>query len=328
MKMNMDDELVEGPQPDDFALQSMDEILPREVEPKDKVLADKKEIARLDPLRRYLLEISDYEPLTPEEEQKLTRLFRETGDSQAGFRLVTANLRLVVRIAMIYHRVYANLMDLIQEGNIGLIQAVKHYDPGKGTRLPTYASYWIKAFIIKFILDNYRIVKVGTTNDRRKLLFNLRREKERLRLEGFDPTPQLLAKRLSVREEDVIEVEKALNSTDVSLEQPVGDDNETRVMDRLASAEELIDERLAQGELKKLLNEKLTAFAKDLKERDRVILLERLVAENPKTLQEIADKFGVTREAIRVAEKKVADRLKKYMKDELAELRDVEFAIP
>ncbi|HEY2933940.1 MAG TPA: sigma-70 family RNA polymerase sigma factor [Acidobacteriota bacterium] len=326
--MNMDDELVEGPQPDDFALQSMDEILPREVEPKDKVLADKKEIARLDPLRRYLLEISDYEPLTPEEEQKLTRLFRETGDSQAGFRLVTANLRLVVRIAMIYHRVYANLMDLIQEGNIGLIQAVKHYDPGKGTRLPTYASYWIKAFIIKFILDNYRIVKVGTTNDRRKLLFNLRREKERLRLEGFDPTPQLLAKRLSVREEDVIEVEKALNSTDVSLEQPVGDDNETRVMDRLASAEELIDERLAQGELKKLLNEKLTAFAKDLKERDRVILLERLVAENPKTLQEIADKFGVTREAIRVAEKKVADRLKKYMKDELAELRDVEFAIP
>jgi len=325
----MDDEIVEGRESGDVELQSLDEILPLEVEPKEKMmLADRTELARLDPLRRYLLEISKYEPLTADEEQSLARLFRETGDPQAAYRLVTSNLRLVVRIAMIYHRVYSNVMDLIQEGNIGLIQAVKHYDPDKGTRLPTYASYWIKAFIIKFILDNYRIVKVGTTNDRRKLLFNLRREKERLRGEGFDPTPQLLAERLSVKEKDVIEVEKAINSSDISIENSTLDDNETRVMDRLASAEELIDEKLAQGELKELLNEKLAAFGKDLKERDRVILVERLVAENPKTLQEIADQFGVTREAIRVAEKKLADRLKKYMKDELAELRDVEFAIP
>src|SRR5262249_55058253 len=126
------------------------------------------ELARYDPLRHYLFEISKYEPLTQEEEQRLARLFRDEQDLSAARRLVTSNLKLVVKIAFLYNKVYANLMDLIQEGNIGLLQAVKKFDPDRGTRLPTYASWWIKAYIIKFILDNFRIVKVGTTNDRRK----------------------------------------------------------------------------------------------------------------------------------------------------------------
>ncbi|MBI4456424.1 MAG: sigma-70 family RNA polymerase sigma factor [Acidobacteria bacterium] len=324
----MENGTFETPGLESVEIESADEILTGEVRPKGKPpLADRKQLSRLDPLRRYLLEISRYEPLTTEEEQRLTRLFRDTGDPRIGVRLVTANLRLVVRIVMLYHRVYSNVMDLIQEGNIGLIQAVKHYDPNKGARLPTYASYWIKAFIIKFILDNYRIVKVGTTNDRRKLLFNLRREKERLRLEGFDPTPQLLAKRLDVKEEDVVEVETALNSSDISLEDPISEESEMRVIDRLAGTEALVDEQIARGELKRILNDKLTAFARTLGERDRVILFERLVAEQPKTLQEIADQYGVTREAIRIAEKKVLERLRVYMKDELAEFREVDFAI-
>jgi RNA polymerase sigma-32 factor len=323
-----DDESVELPELDSDEAKSADDLLSGEVQPKAKLaLVDRQQLARLDPLRRYLLEISKYEPLTVDEEQKLTRIFTQTGDPQIGVRLVTANLRLVVRIAMLYHRVYSSVMDLIQEGNIGLIQAVKHYNPDKGTRLPTYASYWIKAFIIKFILDNYRIVKVGTTNDRRKLLFNLRKEKERLRQEGFDPTPQLLAQRLDVKEADVREVEAAINSSDLSLEDPVGGDGEVRVMDRLAGAEEMIDDQLARGELKEILNAKLSQFARTLGERDRVILFERLVAEHPKTLQDIADKYGVTREAIRVAEKKVLVRLRDYMKDQLAEFRDVDFSV-
>ncbi len=309
-------------------IKSAGELLSGAAQPKDKLpLAEKRQLVRLDPLRRYLLEISKYEPLTSEEEQRLARLFRDTGDPKIGLRLVTANLRLVVKIAMLYHRIYSNVMDLIQEGNIGLIRAVKHFDPDKETRLPTYATYWIKAFIIKFILDNYRIVKVGTTNDRRKLLFNLRKEKDRLRLEGFDPTPQLLAKRLNVKEEDVIEVESAINSRDVSLEEQISEENETRVIDQLAGAETLIDEQIARGELKQILNEKLNAFARTLSERDRVILFDRLVAESPRTLQEIADQYGVTREAIRVAEKKVLGRLREYMKVELAEFRDVDFAV-
>ncbi|MBI3939288.1 MAG: sigma-70 family RNA polymerase sigma factor [Acidobacteria bacterium] len=324
----MEDEVLNAPGVDPGALESADQVLLGEVEPKGKLaLVDRKQLARLDPLRRYLLEISKYEPLTLEEEQKLTRLFSQSGDAKIGVRLVTANLRLVVRIAMLYHRVYSNIMDLIQEGNVGLIQAVKHYDPDKGARLPTYAGYWIKAFIIKFILDNYRIVKVGTTNDRRKLLFNLRREKDRLRAEGFDPTPQLLAQRLDVKEADVIEVEAAINSADVSLEDPVGEEGEMRVMDRLAGAEEMIDDQIARGQLKEILNEKLSEFARALGERDRVILFERLVAEQPKTLQQIANRYQVTREAIRVAEKKVLGRLREYMRDQLAAFRDVDFSV-
>lgn len=313
---------------EDAEVGSADEVLSGHIEPKHKLaLADRKQLTRLDPLRRYLLEISKYAPLTAMEEQRLVRLYRDTGDPKIGRRLVTANLRLVVRIAMLYHRVYSNLMDLIQEGNIGLLRAVQHFDPDKATRLPTYATYWIKAFIIKFILDNYRIVRIGTTNDRRKLLFNLRKEKERLQAEGFDPTPQLLAKHLNVKEEDVVDVEAAINSRDVSLDEQISEENETRVIDQLANAETLIDEQIARGELKEILNAKLSAFAQALGQRDRAILLDRLVAENPKTLQVIADQYGVTREAIRVAEKKVLERLREYMKVELAEFRDVDFAV-
>ncbi|MBI2822007.1 MAG: sigma-70 family RNA polymerase sigma factor [Acidobacteria bacterium] len=324
----MDDEVLEAPEREAVKIESVDEALAGKLRPKRRLgAAEKKQLVRMDPLRRYLMEISRYEPLTAGEEQRLAHLFRHNADPEIGMRLVTANLRLVVRIAMLYHRVYSNVMDLIQEGNVGLIQAVKHYDPDKGTRLPTYASYWIKAFIIKFILDNYRIVRVGTTNDRRKLLFNLRREKEQLRLQGFDPTPQLLAERLDVSEADVIEVETAINSADVSLEDPIQGESELRVMDRLASAEVMIDDQIAQGELRRILNDKLAAFAETLGERDRVILLERLVAEQPKTLQEIAGRYQVTREAIRVAEKKVLQKLRAHMKTELAEFRDVDFAV-
>ena len=140
-------------------------------------LEDQAKLSRLDPFRRYLLEISQFEPLGPEEERRLALRYRENEDQDAAYRLVTSNLRLVVKVAMIYRSVYFNVMDLIQEGNIGLIEAMKRFDPYKGARLPTYASWWIKAYIIKFILDNFRIVRVGTTNERRKLLFNLRKEK-------------------------------------------------------------------------------------------------------------------------------------------------------
>jgi RNA polymerase sigma-32 factor len=325
----MDDDDIEIPEIDQAAFESADDLLAGEVEAKEALAPlERGRLARLDPLKRYLLEISRYAPLTADEERKLARLFRVSSDSRAGLKLVTANLRLVVKIAMLYHRVYSNVMDLIQEGNVGLIQAIKHFDPDKGARLPTYASYWIKAFIIKFILDNYRIVKVGTTNNRRKLLFNLRREKDRLRQEGFDPTPQLLAERMDVSEEDVVAVENAINSSDISLEQPLHpDDGDQRVMDRLYSTDTLIDEEIARDELKQILNDRLAEFAAQLPERDRIILTERLVAEQPKTLQDIATRYGVTREAIRVAEKKVLEKLRHYMQHALSEFKEVDFVL-
>ena len=182
----------------------------------EKLPADNQaKLSRLDPLRRYLLEISQFEPLSPEEERRLAIRYREDEDQDAAYRLVTANLRLVVKVAMIYRSVYFNVMDLIQEGNIGLIEAMKRFDPHKGARLPTYASWWIKAYIIKFILDNFRIVRVGTTNDRRKLLFNLRKEKERLSLQGIEPTPARIAKRLNVSVENVKDIEQNMESSDL-----------------------------------------------------------------------------------------------------------------
>jgi RNA polymerase sigma-32 factor len=286
---------------------------------------DSLQLIRYDPLRHYLLEISKYEPLSQEEEQKLSRLFRDYHDKEAGRKLVTSNLRLVVRIAFLYNKVYANLMDLIQEGNIGLLQAVRKFDPNRGTRLPTYASWWIKAYIIKFILDNFRIVRVGTTNDRRKVLLNLRKEKRRLEAQGIAASTGVLAEALNVSEEDVIAVENSIQSYDLSLDQKVSEDSETNFLETLASTEELIDDTLASGELKNLIENKFKSFAATLSEKERTILQERLISEEPLTLQAIADRFGVTREAIRVSEKKLTEKIKKYMRDAFKDLREVKF---
>lgn len=298
------------------------------VRSKDEPLpADPVQLQKLDPLRKYLIEISRFEPLSAEEELRLALLYRDKGDQDAALRLVTGNLRLVVKIAMMYNRVYANALDLVQEGNIGLMEAVKRFDPYKGARLPTYASWWIKAYIIKFILDNFRIVRVGTTNEKRKILFNLKKEKERLRLQGIDPTPQLIAKKLNVSVKTVREMEHNIESSDLSLDSYVGDDNSLRYVDTLQDTEQRVDDQLARGELKALFEKKFKEFARTLNKRERAILLERLIAEEPKTLQQIAGRFGVTREAIRLNEKSLTKKIKEYMQHELAGISELEFGL-
>ena len=232
-----------------------------------------------------------------------------------------------MKIAFLYNKVYSNLMDLIQEGNLGLLQAVRRFDPDRGTRLPTYASWWIKAYIIKFILDNFRIVRVGTTNDRRKLLMNLRKEKQKLEAQGIAPTPRLIARNLNVSEGDVIDVENSIRAHDLSLDATTSGDSDLYYLETLASTEELIDEKLAAGELKSLIESKFAQFSEDLGERDRVILQQRLIAEEPLTLQAIADRYGVTREAIRVSEKKLVERVKDYMKEALKGVPEVDFKL-
>ncbi|MGW8178561.1 MAG: sigma-70 family RNA polymerase sigma factor, partial [bacterium] len=257
----------------------------------------------LSPLQKYLAEISRFKSLSSEEEHELAVRYREEGDLAAAYTLITANLSLVVKIARIYNRVYQNVVDLIQEGNIGLIEAVKRFDPYKGNRLPTYASWWIKAYIIKYVIDNFRIVRVGTTNERRRLLFNLRKEKEKLRLQGIEPTHKLLADRLNVSIEDVKAVEENIEAGELSLDAKVGERDQLQYIDTLSSEDEQIDEKLARVELRELFHEQLKEFSRTLSEREVAILQERLIAEDPKTLQEIADRFGVTREAIRLNEK-------------------------
>lgn len=293
-----------------------------------KIVIDEKErveLIRYDPVRHYLLEISKYEPLTIQEEQRLARLYQADQNIEAARLLVTSNLKLVVKIAFLYNKVYTNIMDLIQEGNLGLLQAVKKFDPDRGARLPTYASWWIKAYIIKFILDNFRIVRVGTTNDRRKLLMNLRKEKRRLEAQGIMPTPKMIAQSLNVCESDVIDVENSIKSHDLSLDAQIADDSELYYLETLASTEELIDEKLAAGELKNFIESKFGEFATVLSERDRMILQKRLLAEEPLSLQAIGDQYGVTREAIRVSEKKLVARIKDYMKRAFKDVREVDF---
>jgi RNA polymerase sigma-32 factor len=289
--------------------------------------ADRMQLIRYDPLRHYLLEISKYEPLNQDEERRLARLLRDHQDRDAARKLVTSNLKLVVKVAFLYNKVYANLMDLIQEGNVGLLQAVRKFDPDRGTRLSTYATWWIKAYIIKFILDNFRIVRVGTTNDRRKVLMNLRKEKRKLEAQGIAASPQLIAQALDVSEEDVIAVENSIQSYDLSLDQKVADDSESSYLESLASTEQLIDERLAAGELKEFVETKLSEFSNGLSEKEQIILQQRLLAEEPLTLQAIADKYGVTREAIRVSEKRLVEKIKTYMKEALSDIRDVRFSL-
>ena len=178
-------------------------------------------LAPVDPFRRYLQEIARYPPLDREEELELARRYRETGDRAALFRLVTANLMLVVRIALSFRRAARNLLDLVQEGNLGLLKAIERFDPDIGARLATYAGWWIRAYMVKFLLDNVRMVRVGTTNARRKLLRNLHREHQRLEAEGYDVGPRLLAEHFGVSVEDVRDVQQALQSRDVSLDEPL-----------------------------------------------------------------------------------------------------------
>ncbi len=283
-------------------------------------------LAPYDPLRRYLLEISRFSVLSREEEHRLAVQYHKTGDREAAYRLVTSNLKLVVKIAMIYQKVYRNLLDLIQEGNIGLIQAVRRYDPNRGTRLPTYAAWWIKAYILKFLLDNARMVKVGTTNTRRKILMHLNREKRELEAKGITPTYKLLAENLGVEEAEIRDVEQAMSGPDISLDAPVGnDDGDRRYVDTLNLMEQSVDEKIAHGEFRELLEKKFKDFAGSLSERERVILNERLIADEPQTLQQIADRYGVSREAVRVAEKKLTAKIRKYMIESFGDVREIEF---
>ncbi len=276
-----------------------------------------------DPLRRYLAEIRRYPLLTREEEQELAIRYREHGDVQAAYRLVTANLRLVVMIAREYQRAFWNILDLIQEGNVGLMEAVKKFDPYRGTRFPSYAAWWIRAYIIRYIMNNWRMVKIGTTQAQRKLFFNLRKEKERLEAHGFIPAARLLAHRLDVKEDEVVEMEQRLAARDVSVDTPI-EGGEATLLDFLPDEQFEAEARVADGQYRARLHEKIVEFGAKLKDKDKMIFEKRLLAERPMTLQEIGDHYGISRERVRQIEERVKRRLKKYLVEEFKDLKDLD----
>jgi len=280
-------------------------------------------LAPFDPFRRYRAEIGKYPPLTREEERLLARRYRDTGDREALFRLITANLMLVVRVALSFRRAARNLLDLIQEGNVGLLQAIERFDPELGVRFPTYAAYWVRAYMVKFLLDNVRLVRVGTTNARRKLLRNLHQEKQRLQGQGFEVGPKLLAEHFDVSEQDVREVQAALDSRDVSIDAPVGEDQRPGAEMLPDSARPDVEAEVSRRQLQARAENALGRFRKELGERDALLLDQRILSESPLTLQEIGDRFGTTREAARQAEARLMKRLKTFLKDELGDLGQI-----
>ena len=279
-------------------------------------------VSASDPLRRYLEEIRRHPLLESEEEFRLAIRLRDRGDLDAAKKLVQANLRLVVKIAFEYRNFYSNMMDLIQEGNIGLMKAVSKFDPNKGARLGYYSSWWIRSYILKYLLDNFRLVKLGTTQAQKKLFYHLMREKEKLEAQGLLAGPKLLAERLDVREKDVIEMEQRLSSrgSELSLDSPIGssnDESSTPLSSVIADDRPGVDDTLAHQELLNLLQERLPEFKSHLDEKEKRILNERLLAEEPKTLQEIADLYGLTRERARQIETKVIIKLRDFLRTDL-----------
>jgi len=278
-------------------------------------------LTRRDPLAVYMRDVQRYALLSREEEHDLAVQFFEDDDLEAAKRLVTSNLRLVVKIAYDYRQAYKNILDLVQEGNIGLMQAVRKYDPYKGVKLSSYAAWWIRAYILRYILNNHRLVKVGTTQAQRKLFFNLQKEKARLSAMGIEPTAQMIAERLNVPERDVVSMDMRLAAGDASLDAPVGTAEGRSVarVELLPSDDMRVDDTLADAEVGDQFTQKIHEFGKSLEGKEKKIFEDRLVAEDPKTLQTLGDEFGVSRERVRQIEKRLLKKLKTYLHDELGD---------
>ena len=283
-------------------------------------------IAKYDPLQAYMREVQGHSLLSKTDEHELAALYVKTGDVAAAARLVTANLRLVVKIAYEYRRAYRNMMDLIQEGNIGLMQAVKRYDPYRGVKLSSYAAWWIRAYMLRYMLNNWRMVKLGTTQAQRKLFFNLNKEKARLSAMGIEPTPAEIAARLQVDEKEVIEMDRRLSRGDASLDMPVGDGDNTSVarIELLPSGSPGPEQDTTNAELNEILRDHLTRFRETLSGKDALIFDKRMVAEDPLTLQELGNEFGVSRERVRQLESRIAGKLRAFLKESVGDAFEVE----
>jgi RNA polymerase sigma-32 factor len=306
------------------------EVLPPEGEEETTLpVRVERDLEHADALQRYMADVSRHPLLSREEEHALAVRFRETQDPRIAYRLVTANLRLVVKIANEYRRAAFNLLDLIQEGNVGLMQAVQKYDPFRGVKLSSYAAWWIRAYILRYLMDNWRMVKLGTTQAQRKLFFNLRKEQDRLLAQGFEPLPKLLAERLDVTEQDVREMDQRLANDEFSLDAPVAgaDDARQTYGDRIVETARPAEDQLGDEELRRIFKEKLAEFGKTLTDpKDRFLFEHRLSlpdGEEPMTLQEVGDKYGFTRERARQLEARLTDRLRDYLRRELPDFAEL-----
>jgi RNA polymerase sigma-32 factor len=274
-----------------------------------------------DPLRKYLSEVSRYPVLSRDEEFKVAKRIYEKQDKEAAQKLVMSNLKLVVKIALEYYNTYINILDLIQEGNVGLLHAVKKYNPYKGTKFSTYSSFWIRAYILKHIMDSWSLVKIGTTQSQRKLFYRLNKEKQKLEALGIFPAPKLLASTLDVKEEEVEDMQKRLAYTDVSMETPIHDEGDDTIMDMMRS-DENVEEIVAEKEKDAIIVSRVKDFKKTLNVKELYVFEHRILSEEPITLQEIGAYFNISRERARQIESKVMKKFKERFK---TEFKDFDF---
>ncbi len=305
---------IEPVEDDDAAEFAADEDVPPAKPASEDHDAEHGALVAYDPLGRYLAEIRRFPLLTREEEIEIAKRYQRERDPADAYRLVTANLRLVVKIAHQFSRATRNLLDLIQEGNVGLMEAVKNFDPYRGIRFPSYAVWWVRAYIYRYLINNWRLVKIGTTQAQRKLFFNLRKESERLEAEGFKPQPLLLAQRMGVKESEVREMQERMAQSEISLDQPVGTGDDARLLDVIPDTSHGPEELAASAEWRDFAKEQVLEFQQTLKDKELEIFKARLLADEPETLQEIGGRFGISRERVRQIETRLKNRLKEFVK--------------
>ena len=270
----------------------------------------------------YFRDLKKYKLLDREQERVLASRFRLKNDQEALHQLIKGNLRLVVKIAKgFWTGNGTSFTDLIQEGNIGLVQAARKFDPLKKVKFSYYASFWIKAYIHKYLMNNHRSVRIGTTQSQRKIFYNFKKVKNRLLDEGIDPTPEEISKRLNVPQKDLVEMQQRLENPDISLNDPLRSRGHEEIGDKLISSSPSAEEKFVKHQLQALLRENARQFRKDLDSREIEILEHRILAVQPATLKTLGDKYGVSRERIRQVESRIIEKLREFL---LKEFPDIE----
>ncbi len=269
-------------------------------------------------LQWYLQDISKHKVLSREKVEELAQKYRTEDDKKAGEELVLGNLRLVIRIATDYKKHWNNnFIDLIQEGNIGLLLAAKKFDPARGIKFSYYATYWIKAYILKFITNNWRLVKICTTQTMRTLFYNLNKEKRKLELSGQEVNSKKLAEVLNVKESEVVEADKRINSSDFSIESPVSACSKMLFIDTFPHKGMSIEKQTEDKQLKERVRSILQQEKQKLEHRENLILDERLMSESPRTLNEIAGQLRLSKERVRQIEVKLLSKIRSLIKREM-----------
>lgn len=271
---------------------------------------DSKALAPTDPVALYLSEIRKYPLLSREQELELAKKYYDAKDPAAAQALVTANLRFVVKVAAEYSRFGARMIDLIQEGNMGLMHAVREFNPYKGVRLITYAVWWIRGYIQEYLMKQYSLVKIGTTQNQKKLFYQLQKQREELDALGLSPDIKMLSSRLGIPEDEVEMMAQRMSGRDISLDRPIDDESGTSLLDFQKVDNTSPDDEISKQEEISHLTEAIESLKPQLSEREKIILEERILADEPMTLQEIGEKYGITREAVRQMEARLMKKIK------------------